>query len=256
MMEVQVPSVAEKLEQAQERIRAAARRAARSEEITLVAVTKLVPVERIAEAYRAGVHHFGENRVQEFEDKHPLLTLPAATWHMVGHLQSNKARRALDLFDCVDSLDSLHLAEKLGKAAAEKGKKLPVLIQVHLGEEPSKHGVEPEQLEALAEQVAGLKHLAIEGLMTMPPYLEPAERVRPYFRRLRELAEALDRRRRPGVSLRRLSMGMSHDFEVAIEEGATEVRLGTILFGPRPQRTLEPRMNPSATLRAGTDGQG
>jgi hypothetical protein len=155
---------------------------------------------------------------------------------MVGHLQSNKARRALDLFDCVDSLDSLHLAEKLDKAAAEKGNRLSVLIQVHLGEEPSKHGVEPEQLAALAEQVAALANLRLEGLMTIPPFLEPAEEVRPYFRKLRELAEELDRRRLPGVSMRRLSMGMSHDFEVATEEGATEVRLGTILFGPRPAR--------------------
>jgi hypothetical protein len=235
-MEVKVHSVAERLQQVQERMDAAVRRAGRSDEVTLVAVTKQVPVERIAEAYRAGLRHFGENRVQEFEDKHPRLTLPSAAWHMVGHLQSNKARRALDLFDCVDSLDSLHLAEKLDKAAAEKGNRLSVLIQVHLGEEPSKHGVEPEQLAALAEQVAALANLRLEGLMTIPPFLEPAEEVRPYFRKLRELAEELDRRRLPGVSMRRLSMGMSHDFEVATEEGATEVRLGTILFGPRPAR--------------------
>ena len=220
----------------QERIEAARQRAGRRDEVTLVAVTKQVPVERIAEAYRAGVRHFGENRVQEFEDKHRLLVLPSATWHMVGHLQSNKAGRTLELFDCVDSLDSLHLAQKLDKAAGEQGKRLPVLIQLHLGDEPSKHGVEPASLAALAEQLAGLPHLAVEGLMTIPPFLEPAERLRPFFHRLRELAEELERRRLPGVSIRRLSMGMTHDFELAVEEGATEVRLGTALFGPRPAR--------------------
>ena len=229
-------SISDAIGRIQERIEAVRQRAGHAGEVTLVAVTKQVPVERIAEAYRAGVRHFGENRVQEFEDKHRLLVLPSATWHMVGHLQSNKARQALELFNCVDSLDSLRLAEKLDKAAAEKGRQLPVLIQVHLGEEPSKHGVEPAKLAELLEQVASLPHLAVEGLMTIPPLVEPAERVRPYFRRLRELAEELDRLRLPGVSMRRLSMGMSHDFEVAIEEGATEVRLGTALFGPRPAR--------------------
>ncbi|MGH9776971.1 MAG: YggS family pyridoxal phosphate-dependent enzyme [Candidatus Acidiferrales bacterium] len=220
----------------QERIEAARQRAGRRDEVTLVAVTKQVPVERIAEAYRAGVRHFGENRVQEFEDKHRLLVLPSATWHMVGHLQSNKAGQALELFDCVDSLDTLHLAQKLDKAAGEQGNRLPVLIQVHLGDEPSKHGVEPASLAALAEQLAGLPHLAVEGLMTIPPFLEPAERLRPFFHRLRELAEEIDRRRFSSVSMRRLSMGMTHDFEVAVEEGASEVRLGTALFGPRPAR--------------------
>ncbi len=233
-------SISDALGRIQERIDAARQRAGRSDEVRLIAVTKQVPVERIAEAYRAGLRHFGENRVQEFEDKHPLLVLPSATWHMVGHLQSNKAQKALQLFDCVDSLDSLHLGEKLDKAAGEKGKRLPVLIQVHLGDEPSKHGVEPEKLAVLVEQAAGLPHLAIEGLMTIPPLLEPAEKVRSYFRRLRELAEELDRRTLPGVSMLRLSMGMSHDFEVAIEEGATEVRLGTALFGPRPTATDKP----------------
>ncbi|MCI0402080.1 MAG: YggS family pyridoxal phosphate-dependent enzyme, partial [Acidobacteria bacterium] len=151
-------SIADNIARIEERIEGVRRRAARVDTVTLVAVTKLVPVERIAEAYRAGVRHFGENRVQEFEDKHRLLSLPSATWHMVGHLQSNKAKRALELFACVDSLDSLHLAEKLDKAAAEAGKKLPVLIQVHLGEEPSKHGVEPDKLEALVEQAAAFQH--------------------------------------------------------------------------------------------------
>lgn len=226
-------STAENLERVQARIQAACRRAGRSEEITLVAVTKLVAPERMAEAYRAGVRHFGENRVQEFEEKRPGLTLPEATWHMVGHLQSNKARRAVELFDHIDSLDNLRLARKLN-TAAEPAQKLPVLVQVHLGEEPTKHGVEAAKLVDLVEQVAGLDALAVKGLMIIPPYLDPPEQVRPFFRRLRELAEELDRRRIPGVEMRELSMGMSHDFEVAIEEGATEVRLGTALFGSRP----------------------
>ena len=208
------------------------RRAGRRDEVTVVGVTKLVPVERIAEAYRVGLRHFGENRVQEFEDKHRLLALPSTIWHMVGHLQSNKAAGALQLFACIDSVDSLHLAQKL--SAASGGRKIPVLLQVHLGDEPSKHGVEPEQLVSLAEQVAALPDLDVQGLMTIPPFLEPAERARPYFRRLRELAEDLDHKQIPGISLQRLSMGMSHDFEIAIEEGATEIRIGTALFGPRP----------------------
>ncbi len=227
-------AVAENLERVQERIRAAARRAGRADEVTLVAVTKGVPPERIAEAYRAGVRHFGENHVQEFDDKRARLGLPPATWHMVGHLQTNKARRAVELFDRVDSLDSLRLAEKLAAASQALGRTLPVLIQVHLGEEETKHGIEPGDLGPLVEQIARLDGLSLEGLMTIPPYLEPAERVRPYFRRLRELAEEIGRRRLPRVAMKELSMGMSHDFEVAIEEGATQVRLGTALFGPRP----------------------
>jgi len=227
-------AVAENVERVRERIQGAARRAGRADEVTLVAVTKSVPPERIAEAYRAGVRHFGENRVQEFDDKRSLLALPAATWHMVGHVQTNKARRAVELFDRVDSLDSLRLAEKLAAAAQALGRALPVLIQVHLGEEETKHGVEPADLGPLVEHIARLDGLSLEGLMTIPPYLEPAERARPYFRRLRELAEEIDRRRFPRVAMKALSMGMSHDFEIAIEEGATQVRLGTALFGPRP----------------------
>lgn len=229
-------SVVENVEKTLERIHAAERRAGRSGGVTLVAATKLVPVERIAEAYRAGVRRFGENRVQEFEKKLPSLSLPSATWHMLGHLQTNKAQRAAELFARVDSLDSLRLAEKLAAAARGLGRRLPVLVEVHLGEEPSKHGVEPDKLPELVEKAAALESLAIEGLMTLPPMLEPPERVRPFFRRLRQLAEELNQRRIPGVQMRELSMGMSHDFEVAIEEGATQVRLGTVLFGPRPAR--------------------
>ncbi len=223
--------IAESLARVQERIAAALRRAGRTDEVTIVAVTKQVPVERIADAYGIGLRHFGENRVQEFDEKHRLLVLPSAIWHMIGHLQSNKAARAIELFDCLDSLDSINLAQKLNAAGSTR---IPALLQVPLGEEPSKHGIDPGQVAAVVEQAAALPNLAVQGLMTIPPFLEPAERVRPYFRRLRELAEEIGRRRIPGVEMTRLSMGMSHDFEVAIEEGGTEVRLGTVLFGPRP----------------------
>lgn len=229
-------SVAENLERVQERIQAACQRAGRRDEVTLVAVTKLVAPDRIAEAYRVGVRHFGENRVQEFEEKRQGLALPAATWHLVGHLQANKAKRAVELFERVDSLDSVRLAERVATAAARLGRKLPVLIQVHLGEEPTKQGVEPARLVEVVGRIAPLEALGVKGLMTIPPYLDPPERVRPFFRRLRELAEELERRRIPGVEMGELSMGMSHDFEVAIEEGATQVRLGTALFGARPSR--------------------
>jgi len=227
-------SIAEKLERAQERIQAACQRAGRAAEVTLVAVTKAVSVDRIAEAYRCGARHFGENRVQEFEEKRRGLTLPSAVWHVVGHVQTNKAKKAVELFDRIDSVDSLRLSEKLAAEALQKGKKLPVLVEVRLGAEATKSGVAPEQLAELAAQLAGLKELAVRGLMAVPPYLEPAERVRPYFRRLRELAEAVASKGITGIEMKTLSMGMSHDFEVAIEEGATEVRLGTAIFGPRP----------------------
>ncbi len=228
-------SIASRLEDVQARIQAALRRAGRNDDVTLVAVTKVVTVDRIAEAYRVGVRHFGENRVQEFEGKQPLLTLPDAVWHLVGHLQTNKARRALDLFSRIDSLDSVRLAEKLASAAREAGKTVPVLVQVHLGEESSKFGVDPGQLAEMVEQMAALSGLRVEGLMAVPPLLAPVERVRPFFQQLRRLAEDVERRRIPGVTMRELSMGMSHDFEIAIEEGATQVRLGTAVFGARPK---------------------
>lgn len=234
MAEAGIQSIAENFARVAERIEAARKRAGRAGEVTLVAVTKAVGTERIAEAYRCGLRHFGENRVQEFEEKHSFLTLPEAVWHMIGHVQTNKVRKAVELFDRIDSVDSLRLAEKLAAAVGALERPLPVLLEVRLGEEPTKHGVEPERLIELVERVAALDALALKGLMTVPPYLELPERVRPYFRRLRELAEAVDRRRFPRAQMYVLSMGMSHDFEVAIEEGATEVRLGTAIFGPRP----------------------
>ncbi len=227
--------IATNLKQVQSRIQAGLARAGRSDQVTLVAVTKTVDPARITEAYRCGLRHFGENRIQEFAEKRPRLVLPSATWHMVGHLQSNKAKRAAEWFDWVQSVDSLRLAQRLDLAAAEAGKRLPVLIQVHLGGEESKFGVEEQELLPLVEGVAALAHLELRGLMALPPYFGDPEQVRPFFRRLRELAETVARQQIPGVVLRELSIGMSHDFEVAIEEGATIVRLGTALFGPRPQ---------------------
>jgi len=227
-------SIADRLERVRERIARAAERAGRKpEEITLVAVSKTFPAEAIREAYVAGVRHFGENRVQEWEGKQPHLTDLKATWHLVGHLQSNKARRAAALFHAVDSLDRVELAEKLSRTLADgkAAKRLAVLIEVRLAPEETKTGVEEKDLPRLAEAAAALPHLDLRGLMCLPPYLDDPERLRPYFRRLRELRDALSRE--IGRPLPELSMGMTHDFEVAIEEGATQVRLGTAIFGAR-----------------------
>jgi PLP dependent protein len=231
-MPEQVSLIAANLARVRERISLAAERAGRrADEITLVAVSKTLPAEVIRAAYDAKQHEFGENRVQEFEAKRAQLANLDAIWHFIGHLQTNKARRAVELFDRVDSVDSLPLARKLDAAAGEFGKWLPVLIEVHLGEEATKMGVGESNLAQLAESLSSLAHLSLRGLMTVPPYFEDAERVRPYFQRLRELRDDLSRRL--GRPLPALSIGMSHDFEVAIEEGATEVRLGTALFGAR-----------------------
>ncbi len=210
---------------------AAERAGRRAEEITLVAVSKTHSAESILAAYEAGVRHFGENRVQEWEAKQPQVANLDATWHLIGHLQSNKARRAAHLFRRVDSLDDLALAKKLHAAADAEGKCLPVLIEVHLSGEETKSGVAEEELSSLAASIAPFAHLDFAGLMTIPPFFDEPERVRPYFRKLRELRDGLSRQL--GRPLPILSMGMSHDFEVAIEEGATEIRIGTALFGVR-----------------------
>ena len=218
----------------EERISAACQRSGRRrEDVRLVAVSKTHPAELIRAAFEAGVHDFGENRVQEAKSKLSELADLGATWHLVGHLQSNKARMARELFHWVHSLDSLHLAEKLMQAAPPGGARLPVLIEVNLGEETSKAGVRAGEVAALAEQVAPLETLELRGLMVIPPFFENPEDVRPYFRQLRALARDLERRNLPNVSMQELSMGMSHDFELAIEEGATMVRIGTAIFGAR-----------------------
>jgi pyridoxal phosphate enzyme (YggS family) len=227
-------SVRANLLRVQERIAGAAvRTGRRAEEITLIGVSKTHPAGAIREAYEAGIRHFGENRVQEWEGKRAGTEGLAATWHLIGHLQSNKTARAAKLFHSVDSVDDFAIAQRLDRARAEAGitGKLRVLIEVHVAPEETKSGVEMRELAALAERCAELPRLQLVGLMCIPPFLEASEHVRPYFRRLRELRDELTVKL--GIDLPVLSMGMSHDFEVAIEEGATEVRVGTALFGAR-----------------------
>jgi PLP dependent protein len=227
-------SIRENLLRTQERILAAAGRAGRrAEEITLIGVSKTHPAEAIREAYAAGLRHFGENRVQEWEGKHGGIQDLSATWHLIGHLQSNKATRAAKLFHSVDSVDDLALAQRLDRARIETSAsgKLRVLIEVHIAKEEAKSGAEVEELPGLAKKIGALPDLELAGLMCIPPFTENAENARPYFKRLRELRDGLEKQL--GRALPVLSMGMSHDFEVAIEEGATEVRVGTALFGAR-----------------------
>ena len=232
-------AIADSLAAIRARIEAAARRAGRSPaEVELMAVTKQVEPRRIREAYDAGLRLFGENRVQEFAEKVNLLRdLTGARFLLIGHLQTNKAARAAELFSGVDSLDSLRLAEKLNAAAAKLEKKLPVLIEVNLAGEAAKTGLAPDsrELEELLAAAPQLPALEFRGLMAIPPHTDDPEGARPYFRRLRELRDAFRARNLPAVSLQTLSLGMSHDFEVAIEEGATCIRLGTALFGDRPR---------------------
>jgi hypothetical protein len=230
------------LAQVEEAVETACRRSNRSRgEITLIAVTKMHPATAIAAAVELGISHIGENKVQEFDAKQPEWNALRAAHplhsHLIGHLQSNKAPRAATLFDSIDSVDSLRLAERLEAAAATSDRALPVLIEIKLSEEESKSGAAPgsPELEQLLERLPGLTHLAPRGLMTVPPYLRDAEAVRPYFQRLRELRDEYARRH-PKLRLEALSMGMTHDYAVAIEEGATEIRLGTALFGARDYR--------------------
>jgi PLP dependent protein len=215
--------LSERLLQVEQRIQAAARRAGRDRsEITLIAVTKKFPAATMCEAYQLGLRVFGENYVQEFEGKHAdLAGLAGAEFHLIGHLQSNKARTAADLFQTIETVDSPKLARRLD----QMGKPLEVMLEVKLSEEEAKAGAAPEELPELIESVRGCANLRLTGLMTMPPWSEDAETTRPYFRRLAALG------RQHG--LEKLSMGMSHDLEAAIEEGATHIRIGTALFGPR-----------------------
>lgn len=230
-------SIIENLASARGRIDAAARRAGRHpEEIALMAVTKTFPAECIREAYDAGLRLFGENRVQEFAGKFDALRdLRDAEWHLIGHLQTNKAAKAAELFGAIDSVDSLRLAEKLNASAQKLGKKLAVLIEINVGGETAKSGVAPEsdELTDLLRAAPSLKHLEFRGLMTIPPFIEDPQQARPYFRKLRELRDQVAARRIPAIGTDTLSMGMSHDFEVAIEEGSTCVRVGTAIFGER-----------------------
>lgn len=232
-------SIADNIAEIRERIfRAAARVRRDPGSITLMAVSKTVEPERIKEAYAAGLRVFGENRVQEFEGKSAGLSeLKDAEWHLIGHLQSNKAKKAAELFHAVDSVDSVRLAEKINQAAAEANKKLEVLIEIKVGQEESKAGIplDSPELEALLQAAPQLEALQIRGLMTVPPFTENPEGARPYFRLLRDLRDKIAARKLPAVQMDVLSMGMSHDFDIAIEEGSTCVRVGTAIFGARPK---------------------
>ena len=229
-----IANIQDNIAKVEERIAAACLRSGRRrEDVKLVAVSKTHPPELVRAAYAAGLREFGENRVQEAKSKCQALADLGATWHMLGHVQSNKARIARELFQWVHSVDSLRLAEKLVQAADPGQSPLPVLIEVNLGGETSKAGVQAEQVAALAAQIAPLETLELCGLMVIPPYSENPEDVRPYFRQLRALASNIEARKIPNVSMRELSMGMSNDFAVAIEEGATIVRVGTAIFGGR-----------------------
>ena len=222
-------SVRERLAEIRSRIERAAERANRNPaSVTLVAVTKIFPAAAIREAYEAGLREFGENYVQEFESKAPEVSdLAYVRFHLIGHLQSNKARRAVELFQVIQTVDSLKLARRLdeaqGSIAGERT--LDVMIEVKLSAEQAKAGADPRDLPELVAGLRASKNLNLLGLMTMPPWSDDAELSRPYFRRLRELAAQFE--------LPHLSMGMSHDFEAAIEEGATHIRVGTALFGKR-----------------------
>ena len=230
-------SIAENIARVQERIVAASVRAVRNAEaITLMAVSKTFPVERIRDAYAAGLRIFGENRVQEFAGKaEALRDLRDVEWHLIGHLQTNKTAKAAELFDAVDSVDSVRMAEKLNASAESAGKTLSILIEVNVGGEKAKSGVAPgsDELEQILRGGPRWENLRIGGFMTVPPYTEDPEGSRAYFRQLGQIRDSIAARALPKIGTTVLSMGMSHDFEVAIEEGATCVRVGTAIFGER-----------------------
>jgi hypothetical protein len=229
-------SIAANLAHIQNDIAAACARSGRSEsDVTLMAVSKMHPAAVIAEAYAAGVRLFGENKVQEWDTKIPALPesiLHTARFHLVGHLQSNKSARAAAIFAAIDTVDSLKLAERLNAAAVALGRALPVLIEVKLSSEESKHGIAPGAVSEILHAASSLPALQLRGLMTVPPFFDDPEDARPYFKQLRELRDSLNAVH-PHTQLTELSMGMSHDFAVAIEEGSTCVRIGTALFGKR-----------------------
>ncbi|MDP9129138.1 MAG: YggS family pyridoxal phosphate-dependent enzyme [Candidatus Binatota bacterium] len=217
-----------------ERITVAAAKVGRdAREVRLLAASKAQPVDSLRAALAAGVALVGENYVQEAQEKKNLLAEAKVEWHMIGHLQRNKVKLAVQLFDVVESLDNLALARELDKEAAKRSKIVRALIEVNLAGEESKAGIAKGEVAGLLERVSGLDHVSVQGLMTVPPFRENLEEVRPYFRELRELRDSLNSLNLPHVRLNELSMGMTHDFTVAIEEGATIVRIGTALFGPR-----------------------
>lgn len=200
--------------------------------IKLLAASKSQSVEKILAAIAAGVRLFGENYVQEAKDKREAVK-EVVEWHMIGHLQRNKVKAALDLFDLIESLDSVALAKELDKEGKKGGRKVPAFVEVNLAGEESKTGIDKDRLAPLLEEVGKLSHVRVQGLMAVPPFRENPEQVRPYFRALRELQLEMSGLKIPNVELKELSMGMTHDYPVAIEEGATIVRIGTAIFGPR-----------------------
>jgi len=225
--------VADNYKNIRSRMAEAAAKAGRDvDEVRLLAASKAQSVAALRAALAAGVTLVGENYVQEALAKKQQLTEPAE-WHMIGHLQRNKAKVAVELFDLIESLDSIALARELDKEGRKRGKPIRAFVEVNLAGEESKSGVAKAAVVSLMETVAGLSYLSVEGLMTVPPYRENLETARPYFRELRALKEQLNALRLPNVVLKELSMGMTHDYTVAIEEGATIVRIGTALFGPR-----------------------
>lgn len=213
-----------------EKIEKATRKVGRDpNEVKLVAVSKTVEASRVREAIEAGVSILGENYVQEAQKKIEELGRPVS-WHFIGHLQSNKAKYAVRLFDMIHSVDSLSLAEELNRRAEQANQVIKVMVEVNLSKEATKFGTDEEMVLNLANRIQNLKHLSLEGLMTMPPYFDSPEMSRPYYIELRKLKE---RMAREGILMKELSMGMSNDFEIAIEEGATYVRVGTAIFGSR-----------------------
>ncbi|MBI5642691.1 MAG: YggS family pyridoxal phosphate-dependent enzyme [Deltaproteobacteria bacterium] len=226
-------TISENLINVFDRIRKAARKAGRDPmEVTLVAVTKTVDVKKIKEAISGGARVFGESYIQEAEEKIEKIKDKSVRWHFIGHLQKNKAKFAVDLFDVIESIDSLELAEVISKRAQEP---VDIMLEVNLAKEKTKTGVDAEGAVKLARAISNLPNLRLKGLMTIPPFFEAPEMSRPYFVALRRLAERINKERIPGVFLKELSMGMSNDFEVAIEEGATIIRIGTAIFGTRKE---------------------
>lgn len=228
-----IPEVSASINRVRDRVAAAAQRSGRRpEDVALVAASKGIDVDRIKAAIASGVEHVGENRVQEAAPKISAVGRDRVRWHMIGHLQRNKARQALDLFDVIESVDSVPLAADLSKRTSRP---IEILLQVNVSGERQKYGFSPDDLVSVIDEVAALPRLNLTGLMTIAPMTGDPETVRPVFRRLRELRDRVDALDIPGLRLRHLSMGMSDDFEVAIEEGATIVRIGRAIFGKRDQ---------------------
>jgi len=229
-----VEEMRDRLAQVRERIeRAAGRSGRKGEEISLIAVSKTIDPRTIQEAVDAGIRDLGENRVQEGAEKIAEVKAEGLRWHLIGHLQSNKARLAVRSFQEIQTLDSAALAARLDRVASEESRHLPVLIQVRLADEVTKTGADETELPEIMDALESAGHLGLRGLMTIPPFFDSAEDTRPYFRRLRKMLDKLNANRAAERKLTELSMGMSHDFEVAVEEGATMVRVGTAIFGER-----------------------